>query len=538
MLQIVDLRKTYGLTTVLDGVSFVLNDGEKVGLIGPNGVGKSTLLRCLVGEERADSGTIVRSPPNLVLGYLPQATNQDTSSTIKAVLARSLGDWFDARAILALATDGLSTAGDDRSLQAYDDAFARFEAAGGYEREHQLRQVLDGLGLGDLHEDTPVAHLSGGQKTRLALASLLTQNASVLILDEPTNHLDVAGLEWLEGFVRTYPGSAVVASHDREFLNHTVGRVLYLDLDTRTVRSYVGTYDDFASARRREGERQAELWTRQHEYVSRVQSDISRLKGEALAVERSTSSRQPGVKKLAKHKARLAKSREHKLERYLESDARVEKPALNWGLHLDFGDPPASGRSVVRLTEVSYGYLDQAEILRDLNLEIRAGERVAITGPNGSGKTTLLRLISGELRPRCGQVVLGANVRPGVLAQEQETLDPARTVMEITLAARAMSHTEARNFLHFFLFQGDDVFREVGKCSLGEQTRLQLALLVLRGCNLLLLDEPLNHLDIEGREHFEEALRAFAGTVVVVAHDRAFLQSYAERIVDTSAWGR
>jgi ATP-binding cassette, subfamily F, member 3 len=324
----------------------------------------------------------------------------------------------------------------------------------------------------------------------------------------------------------------LVVSHDRHFLDATVTRILYLDPDSHTLKSYSGSYSDFAAAREHEADLHRQAWTRQQEYVAQVKSDIGRLKGEARAIELSTTPRQPGVRKLARKKARVGKSRERKLERYLQSDERVEKPKLNWWLKLDFGPPPPSGRAVVRMEDVSFAYPGNAPLLEEVSLEIDYGDRVALVGPNGAGKTTLLRLIAGVLQPQEGRIRIGSGVRLGMLAQEQENLDPQASVLQTVLQEQPMSETEARNFLHFFLFSADEVFRRTGECSLGERSRLQLALLVLRGCNFLLLDEPLNHLDIEGRDHFELALDAFEGTVIAVAHDRAFLNTFPERIVE------
>jgi ATP-binding cassette subfamily F protein 3 len=230
--------------------------------------------------------------------------------------------------------------------------------------------------------------------------------------------------------------------------------------------------------------------------------------------------------------ARMAKARERKLERYLASDERVERPQRGWGMKLDFGEPPPGGRAVLSVEGLRFAYPGGPELFGGLNLEVWHGERVALVGRNGAGKSTLLRLVAGELAPAAGRVRVGANVRLGVLAQEHELLDLERSVLDHALRARPMSQTEARNFLHLFLFGGDSVFRRAGECSLGERSRLQLALLVLQGCNLLLLDEPLNHLDIAAREQFEEALHAFEGAVVVVSHDRAFVASFTERAVE------
>jgi ATP-binding cassette subfamily F protein 3 len=448
-------------------------------------------------------------------------------------MAEAQGEITAAEADLQRTADALTTAADvEAAMEAYNEALTRYEALGGYEREHRSAAILQGLGLGDIPSSTKVGELSGGQKTRLGLATLLMQEPDLLLLDEPTNHLDVEALEWLEGFIAGYPNSVLIVSHDREFLDRTVARVIYVDPGTHTVKSYPGNYSDFAEAREQERLAHAEAWTRQQEYVSRVKTDIARWKGWALDIERNTTPRQPGVRRSARRKAQLAKSRENKLDRYMESDERVDKPALSWWLKLDFGTPPPSGRAVLHMDDVTFSYPGGPTILEGASLDVGYGERVAFVGPNGAGKSTVLKLIDGTLRPDGGTLKIGAGVRFGRLSQEQETLRTVWTVLQTVLNERPMSETEARSFLHFFLFEGDSVFRRVAECSLGERSRLQLAVLVLRGCNLLLLDEPLNHLDIDGREHFQQALEAFEGTVIVVAHDRAFLHDYPERVVE------
>ncbi len=537
MLQVHALTKHFGVATILENISFVINDGEHVGLIGPNGAGKSTLLRCITGQIAPDSGTITHVPQDLTIGYLPQGWTDD-ARTVAQVLQAAQHDVVAAEHALQQSADALATSDDmDAALAAYDQALAQFDALGGYEREHRAQAVLDHLALGAIDPAMAVAQLSGGQKTRLGLATLLLQEPDLLLLDEPTNHLDVDALDWLEAFVRAYRGAVLIVSHDRTFLDRTVARTLYLDPVTRSITSYAGNYSDFAAARAHEHDLLVESYKKQQDYIERVETDIARLKGQALGVELSTTPAQPVVRRYAKKVAKKAKARERKLERYLESDERVEKPKQHWNIKLDFGPPPPGGRAVLRVEDLAFAYPGQPLLFQHATFDVQAGERVAIVGPNGAGKSTLLKLIAGQLTPTAGTVRVGTNVRLGVLAQEHETLDPRQTVLDAVLHTRPMTQTDARNFLHFFLFGGDSVFRTIGQCSLGERSRLQLALLVLHGCNLLLLDEPLNHLDIEGREHFEQALDAFEGTVLAVAHDRAFLHSFAERVIDVRDGG-
>jgi ATP-binding cassette subfamily F protein 3 len=536
VLQVQHLQKSFGVAPVLSDVTFVLNDGEHVGLIGPNGAGKSTLLRCLVGDEQADRGSVVHSPIDARIGYLAQAFAAGDRRSLGEVVAESQADLRVAEAEVQAAADELAQpeAGNAAALEAYDTALTRFEALGGYARAARASSVLEGLGLGAVDPATPVLLLSGGQKTRLGLATLLLAEPELLLLDEPTNHLDVDALVWLEAFLASYPRAVLLVSHDRAFLDATVSRVLYLDPESRTLRAYTGGYTAFAAARAHERELQEATWRRQQEYVERVQRDISRHKSIARSIETSTTPNQPGVRRLARKKAALARSRERKLERYLESDERVERPKLQWAINLDFLDfsPPPSGRAVLELRDVSFGYPGAPRLLDQVSFEVRYGQRVALVGPNGSGKTTLLRLIEGTLQPDQGRIQLGSGVRLGVMAQEHETLDPEASVLATVLRERAMSEQDARSFLPYFLFSGDSVFKQVKVCSLGERSRLQLARLVLRGCNLLLLDEPLNHLDVESREHFEAALEAFEGTVIVVAHDRVFLSKYGRHVLE------
>jgi ATP-binding cassette, subfamily F, member 3 len=530
MLQVHSIRKRHGAHDILNGVTFAVNDGEHVALIGPNGCGKTTLLRCITGDDPPDAGAVTLSPGQTI-GYLPQTFAAAEHLTVHAAVDAAAGDLTAAESALTRASERLASGGDG-ALAEYEAALARFEALGGYARLQRAESVLDGLGLGGIDRERPIASLSGGQKTRLGLALLLLAEPDLLLLDEPTNHLDLDALAWLEGFVRAFPGAVLTVSHDRTFVDRTATRVLYLDPTLGTVRSYPGNYSAFAEARVREREAQRAAWQDQQLYIRQTEADIRRVKGMAQSIQGGPKRNRDHYGRVSAKVARLARARERKLERYLESDERVEKPRKGWGLKLDFGPPPPGGRSVLSLEGVAFAYPGAPSLFTDAGFDIRHGDRVALIGPNGAGKTTLLRLIEGRLQPTAGTVRLGVNIRLGVLAQEGETLDLDRSVLETALLERPMSETDARGFLHYFLFAGDAVHRRVGACSMGERTRLQLARLVLRGCNLLLLDEPLNHLDIEGREHFEAALAAFEGMVVAVAHDRTFLRTFARRLVE------
>ncbi len=527
MLQVSNLAKSFGDVTILDGVSFVLNAGDHVGLVGPNGAGKTTLLRLIAGAETPDRGSVSRQPADLSIGYLSQALLFTPHATVGDILAEGANAWRHARDEVDRLALALEDAGDELAarLDEYGAALTAFEALGGYDMEAHMEAVLGHLNLDHLDPTSPVAVLSGGQKTRLGLARLLLARTDVLLLDEPTNHLDLDALEWLEGFVIAYRGAAIIVSHDRAFLDHTVDRILELDPDTHKLREYVGNYSAYAAAKVAERERQWQTYKEQQEYIAKIEGDIQRTKNQALQVELTTTSRQPTVRRYAKKVAAKAKSREKKLERYLTSDERVEKPSRHWDMKLNFLQVPPSGSNVAVLESVGHRYGDGPWLFRDASFILRSGERAVLLGANGVGKSTLLRILVGELTPTEGRARLGSNVHVGYFAQEGQTLDLGLTPLD-TVRNAALSETEARSFLHYFLFSGDEVFTPISALSYGERARLQLAQLVLGGANFLILDEPLNHLDIGAREKFEGAVRGFPGAVLVVTHDRAFIERF------------
>jgi ATP-binding cassette subfamily F protein 3 len=550
MLQVNHLSKRYGDEVILDGVSFVVNPGDRVGLIGPNGCGKTTLFRCIIGQERPDSGNVALSPPDLRLGYLAQGLEYGPQDTIGDLLLDRSRRRQVAAEVARLAQAIATANGDEQTalFEAYSAALAELEALGDEVAAHQVQAVLAGLDLNDVPMDTPVDILSGGQKTRLGLARVLLAEPQLLLLDEPTNHLDIDALEWLEGWLARFRGAALIISHDRAFLDHTVSRVLDLDMVEHNLVEYVGNYSAYIEAWEKKQAKQWEQWRDQQYEIRRVKQDIARTRNQALSVELTTTPGQPGVRRLAKKVAKKAKARERKLDRYVESDERVERPHLAWQMKLEFADIPQSGQDVLTLEDVAMGF-DEVTLFSGANQVLRQGERVALTGPNGAGKTTLLRLVTGELTPTAGRVRLGSNVRLGYYAQEQETLDESQNAFQTLRAVAPLGETEVRSFLHYFLFSGDDVFIPIGDLSYGERARLTLAMLVAQGCNLLLLDEPINHLDIPSRERFEQAMRAYEGTVVAVVHDRFFIERFAtalwvveggslRRYIDLDEWRR
>ena len=536
MLTVHHLSKSYGIEIILNDITFSLNRGERIGLVGPNGCGKSTLIRIIAGLEKPDQGSIQFNPPDLRTGYLAQGLTLPAEAQIGSYLAGIRGDLASLTSELEQLANALSQNPMQPALQQrYDQLLFQIEILSS-EKGHPPA-VLAALGLDDFAPETPVDNLSGGQKTRLALAGVLLSNPQLLLLDEPTNHLDIQMLEWLEDWLTLSPeclsAGILIVSHDRAFLDATTTAILEIDPVTHTMQAYPGNYTFYLESKLNEKERQWQEYSNQQAEIKRLQKGAVQVRHQArFRVGGKGDSGDKFAKGFFGNRSagtiRRAKMLEQRLEQLLTED-QIEKPKSSWQMKLDFGDIPVSGRDVVILEELSAGYGDHV-LLEGLNLNVRYGDRIALIGPNGAGKTTLIRTIAGQLPPVTGRVQIGANVRLGYMAQEQENLEPELDAFSTIRKLAPFSETETRSFLHQYLFGGDDVFIPVGRLSYGERARLSLACQVVQGCNLLLLDEPINHLDIPSRGRFEAALESFQGTALAVVHDRFFIEGFASQV--------
>jgi ATP-binding cassette, subfamily F, member 3 len=516
MLTAHHIYKSYGIQSILEDISLSVNEGERVGLIGPNGCGKTTLMKIFAGVETPDSGTITHSLPNIRIGYLSQGLE--------------IGEWIksssnDLAAEVVELARGLSIDPDNLILQTkYDSALQQFT------KGKNSEAVLKSLGINDSPADAPMDQLSGGQKTRLMLANIMLGEPQLLFLDEPTNHLDIDGIKLLEDWLGSFTGGALIISHDRTFLDNMTDTIIDLDPKTHRIKKYKGTYSNYLSEYMKDQASQIARYQDQESEIRRMRQDIARTKQQSYRVEITTTSRQPGVRRIAKKVAAKAKSREKKLDRFINSVERIEKPKPSWQMKLEFDLNENIGKSVLITDKLSIGYFQDKPLVSNLNLYIRAGQRIALTGSNGSGKTTFLRTIAGVLPPLKGSIKLGASVKHGYMTQEQELLNPELSGLQSIRNFAAFNETEARNFLHYFLFEDDDPLRPISELSFGERSRLQLGLLVAKGCTFLLLDEPLNHLDIPSRVRFEQSLLNYKGTILMVVHDRYFIERFATEV--------
>jgi macrolide transport system ATP-binding/permease protein len=533
-LQVLGVAKTFGTEVILRDASFVLNAGEKVGLVGENGVGKSTLLRIIAGEATPDAGRVIVSP-DITLGYLLQDAPIVPGQTVAALLAISHPELAKAaeqmrrlEATLALAS------GDeyDRKLAEYGEASERFEQLGGYDLEHRTQEVLAGLGLTDLPRDQDVATLSGGEKRRLALAALLLRSPDVLLFDEPTNHLDFAALGWLEVYLARHPGAAIVVSHDRRFLNAIVQKVLELPAHSRELKEYPGNYDAFLVAKRRERQRWEEDYARQQVEIAELR-DVLRTSAHQLGHNRPRSDNDKFAKGFFAGRAQVAISRnvraaEERLRR-LEA-AAIPPPPEQLRISPHFAPRTTESAAPLQARGIGKSY-NTRPVLTDVNLTLRPDSRVNLIGPNGAGKTTLLKILAGLIEPDRGTLQRAPGATVGYLDQEQESLAGEQTVLAAYREGLIGYEADLiSDVIRFGLFGVDDLTKRLALLSVGQKRKLQLARLVATRANVLLLDEPTNHLHVDVLEELENALAAFAGPIVAVSHDRWFIERFAREV--------
>ncbi len=505
ILTIHNLGKYFGGQDIFSNLNLAIEPDARIALVGPNGEGKTTLLRILAGLETPSAGSL-NSAKGLRIGYLEQHPSLiSTDGNLWELALAAFAELRQQEAHLsklelALA-DELDEARHAELLETYGEVQIRFEHAGGYEYEQTIRQVLTGLGFTSEDYQTPLAKLSGGQQSRAHLARLLLDQPDLLLLDEPTNHLDLAAVEWLENYLQNWPGAIVVVAHDRYFLDKVANRVW--ELAFGTVETYRGNFSHYVVQRAERLERRLKEYQAQQEFIASEEEFIRR--------------------NLAGQRTKEAQGRRKRLER-LE---RLARPREQKKLSLPIQPALRSGDLVLATHNLVVGYPDGEPLFSCPDVEIRRGQRVALLGPNGAGKTTFLKTILGQVEPKAGAIRFGAGVEVGYFAQTQASLNLAATVLEEILAVENMPIGEARNYLGRFLFSGDEVFKPIGALSGGERSRVALAKLALTGANFFILDEPTNHLDIPSQENLEEVLRQFGGTILLVSHDRYFVDALA-----------
>ena len=507
------IAKSFGVNAVLRDVSLTVQQGDRIGLVGVNGCGKSTLMRILAGLDAQDGGEIslVRG---LRVGYLAQQNMVTSGETVWNELQKVYEQVFAMEKKLRELEDEMAHAHTDAQRFAqlsadYDRLTQRFEEAGGYSWKSMVSGVLNGLGFKPAQYDQCVDSLSGGEQTRLCLARLLLQKPDLLLLDEPTNHLDMETLQWLENYLAAYKGSVLVISHDRYFLDHVCTGIVEILMGSS--EQYNGNYTRYIAQRQERFESRMRAYEIQQKEIERQQAIIARYR---------MFNREKSI--------RAAESREKALDRM----EKLEKPVDERAIRFSFEARRRTGEDVLQLTEMSKSF-GEKHLFHDLTLRVRAGDRVALIGPNGVGKSTLIKIIVGEEQPDTGFIRYGSNVDIGYYDQHQSTLHADKTVLdEIWDRFPQMEQSNVRGALGMFLFTGDDVFKPIHTLSGGEKGRVALTALMLRKDNLLLLDEPTNHLDMDSREVLEDALADFGGTIITVSHDRYFINRIANRIIE------
>ena len=502
-----NVTQAFGANEVLKGVSFRLGEADRVGLVGPNGEGKTTLLRIVGGMLEPTAGKVHRSR-GLRIGYLPQDPPALSGSTIHQAALEVFSDLRRHEEELGELAGRIAQGGRPEELKRYGILETRFEAMGGYEYPVRIEQVLTGLGFDRPMWERSLSELSGGQRTRVYLARLLLTDPQLLLLDEPTNHLDMDSVEWLERWLGSFRGTMVVVSHDRYFLDRvTTGT---WEIADGCLETYRGAYSQYVVQRSERHQEQLRRWEAQQEHIAKTQDFIRR--------------------HIAGQRTKEARGRRKRLERFLEDEA-IERPTEQQAMSLSLPSVTRTGDIVLRAENLAAGFDPETPLVQAEELVVVRGERIAVVGANGIGKTTLLRTLLGELEPLRGSVRLGANVSVGYLSQTHAELDLDTTALEAVLsAAEGITAEVARSLLGSLLLSGDDAFRKIRELSGGQRSRVVLARLVVQSSNVLALDEPTNHLDIPSTEIIQDVLRRFDGTVLLVSHDRYLVQAVATAI--------
>ena len=512
LFRLTDVRKSYGGVDVLRGLSFQINPGEKVGLVGRNGAGKTTVFRLVTGAESPDSGEVA-AINSLKLGLLGQHVDFDAGETVHTAALSAFKEIHDIEAEMRILEKRMETDHSEETLHRYADLQIAFEQADGFTYSARAESILLGLGFNKDTWQKDTGILSGGQKNRLGMARLLLSGADVLLLDEPTNHLDVSAVEWLEEFLASYSKAYVVISHDRYFLDRTTDRII--EIENGKAVNYKGNYSKYVIERELRREQQQREFENQQAFINKTQAFIR--------------------KNLEGQKTKQAKSRRNMLERLERVESVVaEKAGGSFGLK----QVERTGNNVLTVDELAIGYGEKV-LASGIDISLHRGEVLGVIGANGTGKTTFLKTILGELRELSGTVTWGTKTNFGYYTQNLESLEPRSDVIgELRRVAPMADSGELRSFLARFLFFGEDVFKSVGDLSGGEKGRLALAKLIYSRKNVLILDEPTNHLDIPAREALEDALEQYDGTIITVSHDRFFLDKIATQILSFEENGR
>ena len=507
-----DLAVHYGADIIFSGVNLDINERARIGIVGPNGGGKTSLLKVLVGHQEPSEGRVARST-GIQVGYVPQEIQSTFSGTLREEVLtafeplRSLEDALEtsSRLLDPLAHDA------EKAGRRYAALLEQYEALGGYSYERETERMVDGLGLKPDTLDSPAASASGGERTRAALAKALLGTPDLLVLDEPTNYLDLQGVTWLERYLTHFAPALVVVSHDRYFLDEVATQIW--EIDHGRLNIFPGNFSKYRVLKAERDLRRAKEYEAQQEFIAKEQAFIDRYR--------------------AGQRSREAKGRETRLKR-LE---RIDRPDSHRSISLSHAAASRTAQVVLSTSGLKVGYTDgdgPTELLQVPDLKLARGSRTAVIGDNGTGKTTFVRTVLGLLPPLAGSVGLGQRVKVGYYTQGLDALEDEQTVLDSFLAIKNMPFEEARFYLARFLFQGDDVFREVGVCSGGEKSRLALARLLITEPNLLVLDEPTTHFDIPSREALEQVLMAYPGTILLVSHDRHLVSLLAESLLITA----